>query len=66
MPSTALFGKLNEDVECDLMFYKQEHNIFHIIDLCARYAAGKEIPDKTKTSIRDAYHQRWMQIGLAK
>eukprot|EP00959_Pyramimonas_sp_CCMP1952_P436658 9143451-Pyramimonas_sp.AAC.1 len=24
-----------------------------------------EIPDKTMTSILDAYHQCWMQIGLA-
>eukprot|EP00959_Pyramimonas_sp_CCMP1952_P357614 7487753-Pyramimonas_sp.AAC.1 len=25
-----------------------------------------EIPDKTMTSILDAYHQCWMQFGLAK
>lgn len=32
MPSTARFGKFNEDVVCDLMFYKQEHYILRIID----------------------------------
>eukprot|EP00959_Pyramimonas_sp_CCMP1952_P128996 2697575-Pyramimonas_sp.AAC.2 len=29
MPSTALPGKFNEEFECDLMFYKQEHSICH-------------------------------------
>eukprot|EP00959_Pyramimonas_sp_CCMP1952_P190224 3979240-Pyramimonas_sp.AAC.1 len=66
MPSTALPGKLNEEVECDLMFYRQEHNIFHIIDRCIRYAIGMEIPDNTVTSILSAYHQCWMQFGPAK
>eukprot|EP00959_Pyramimonas_sp_CCMP1952_P379081 7940517-Pyramimonas_sp.AAC.1 len=66
MPSTALTSKLNEEVERDLMFYKQEHNILHIIDRCIRYAAGIEIPDKTMTSFLDAYYQCWMQFGPAK
>eukprot|EP00959_Pyramimonas_sp_CCMP1952_P217743 4553915-Pyramimonas_sp.AAC.1 len=66
MPSTALPGNCNEEVECDLMFYKQEHTIFLIIDRCIRYATGIEIPDKTMTSILSAYHQCWMQFGLAK
>eukprot|EP00959_Pyramimonas_sp_CCMP1952_P269850 5641930-Pyramimonas_sp.AAC.1 len=39
------------------MLYEQEHNIFHIIDRCIRYATGIEIPDKTMTSILDADHQ---------
>eukprot|EP00959_Pyramimonas_sp_CCMP1952_P419493 8786730-Pyramimonas_sp.AAC.1 len=60
MPSTALPGKFNDEVECDLMFYNQEHKIFQIIDRCIRYAAGMEIPDKTMTTILDAYHQCWM------
>eukprot|EP00959_Pyramimonas_sp_CCMP1952_P166477 3479837-Pyramimonas_sp.AAC.1 len=47
MPSTALLGKFNEEVECDLMFYKKEHRIFHSIDRCIRYATGIEIPGKT-------------------
>eukprot|EP00959_Pyramimonas_sp_CCMP1952_P327616 6858540-Pyramimonas_sp.AAC.1 len=66
MPSAALRGKFNEAVECDLMFYKQEHNLYHIIDRCIRYATGIGIPDKTMTSILDAYHQCWMQFGPAK
>eukprot|EP00959_Pyramimonas_sp_CCMP1952_P068637 1432622-Pyramimonas_sp.AAC.1 len=32
MPSTTLPGKFNAEVECDLMFYRQEHKIFHVID----------------------------------
>eukprot|EP00959_Pyramimonas_sp_CCMP1952_P069710 1455333-Pyramimonas_sp.AAC.1 len=66
MPSTACPGEFNEEVECDLMFYKREHHIFHIMDRCIRYATGIEIPDKTMTSIQDAYHQYWMQFGPAK
>eukprot|EP00959_Pyramimonas_sp_CCMP1952_P456884 9473910-Pyramimonas_sp.AAC.1 len=66
MPSTALLGKLNEEVDCDLMFYKQEHNIFHIIDLCIRDATGMEIPDKIMTRILDAHHLCWTQFGPAK
>eukprot|EP00959_Pyramimonas_sp_CCMP1952_P323669 6774121-Pyramimonas_sp.AAC.1 len=66
MPSTALPGKLNEEVECDLTFCKQEHKIFHSIDRCIRCATGTEIPDKTMTSILDAHHQCWMQFGPAK
>eukprot|EP00959_Pyramimonas_sp_CCMP1952_P252589 5277467-Pyramimonas_sp.AAC.1 len=64
MPSTALPGEFNDEVECDLMFCKQEQ-IFHIIDRCMRYATGMEIPGKTMTTILDAYHQCWMQIGPA-
>eukprot|EP00959_Pyramimonas_sp_CCMP1952_P216887 4535713-Pyramimonas_sp.AAC.1 len=66
MPSTALLGKFNDEVECDLSFHTQEHNIFHIIVRCIRYATGMEISDKTMTAILDAYHQCWMQFGLAK
>eukprot|EP00959_Pyramimonas_sp_CCMP1952_P340697 7136031-Pyramimonas_sp.AAC.1 len=49
----------------NVMFYHQGHRIFHIIDRCMRCATGIEIPDKTMTSILDAYHQCWMQFGLA-
>eukprot|EP00959_Pyramimonas_sp_CCMP1952_P418786 8772856-Pyramimonas_sp.AAC.1 len=66
MPSTALPGKLNAETECDLMVYKQEHTISHIIDRRIRYATGMEIPDKTMTCTLDAYHQCWMQFGPAK
>eukprot|EP00959_Pyramimonas_sp_CCMP1952_P136285 2851677-Pyramimonas_sp.AAC.1 len=66
MPSTALPGKFDEEVQCDLMLHQQEHNILHIIDRCIRYATGIEIPDKTMTSLLDAYRQCWMQFGPAK
>eukprot|EP00959_Pyramimonas_sp_CCMP1952_P049513 1034314-Pyramimonas_sp.AAC.1 len=62
MPSTALPGTFNEEVECDLMFYNQEHNLYHIIDRCMRYATGIEISDKSMTSTLDAYGQCWMQF----
>eukprot|EP00959_Pyramimonas_sp_CCMP1952_P102184 2137523-Pyramimonas_sp.AAC.1 len=65
MPSTAVPGTCYEEVECDLMFYRQEHKIFHIIDRCIRSATGIEIPD-TMTSILDANHQCWVQFGPAK
>eukprot|EP00959_Pyramimonas_sp_CCMP1952_P136976 2866286-Pyramimonas_sp.AAC.1 len=66
MPFTALPGKLNDEVECDLMLCKQEHNIFHIIDRSIRYATGMEIPDTTMTTTLYAYLQCWMQFGPAK
>eukprot|EP00959_Pyramimonas_sp_CCMP1952_P190886 3992070-Pyramimonas_sp.AAC.1 len=66
MPSTAVPGKFNGAVECDLMFYRQEHNIFHSIDRCIRFATGMKIPGATMTTILDAYHQCWMQFGPAK
>eukprot|EP00959_Pyramimonas_sp_CCMP1952_P139190 2913609-Pyramimonas_sp.AAC.1 len=43
-PSTALPGKLNEEAECGLMFYKQGHNPLLIIDRCIRHGAGIKIP----------------------
>eukprot|EP00959_Pyramimonas_sp_CCMP1952_P300136 6277933-Pyramimonas_sp.AAC.1 len=66
VPSTALPGKCNEEIECDFMFYKQEHHISHISDRCIRSATGVEIPGMMMTSILDAYHQCWMQLGPAK
>eukprot|EP00959_Pyramimonas_sp_CCMP1952_P365426 7653266-Pyramimonas_sp.AAC.1 len=48
------------------MVYTQEHHVFRIIDRCLRCGAGIETPDKTMTSILDAHHQCWMQVGPAK
>eukprot|EP00959_Pyramimonas_sp_CCMP1952_P239264 5000111-Pyramimonas_sp.AAC.1 len=56
MTSTALPGKFNGEVDCDLMFFKQEQHLFHTIGRCSRYATGMELPDKTMTSILDAHH----------
>eukprot|EP00959_Pyramimonas_sp_CCMP1952_P170962 3572767-Pyramimonas_sp.AAC.1 len=36
IPSTALPGKFNEEVDCDLMFDKQDHNRCNTIDRCIR------------------------------
>eukprot|EP00959_Pyramimonas_sp_CCMP1952_P385318 8075575-Pyramimonas_sp.AAC.1 len=66
IPSTALPGKFHEEVECDLMFYNQEHMIFHIIGHWIRYATGMEIPGKTMTNILHEYHGCWRQFGPAK
>ena len=66
MPSTALPGKFNDEVECDLFFYKQENSVFHIVDRCIRFGAGMEISDKSMTQVLNAYHQCWMQFGPAK
>ena len=54
MPSISLPGKFNEEVECDLFFYKK-HIVFGIIDRCIRYANGLEIPNKTKDTLLEAY-----------
>eukprot|EP00959_Pyramimonas_sp_CCMP1952_P439011 9190771-Pyramimonas_sp.AAC.1 len=66
MPSTALPGKVNEEVECGLMFYTHKHKMRQIIDCCMRYATGMEVSVKTMTSILDAYQQCWIQFGPAK
>eukprot|EP00959_Pyramimonas_sp_CCMP1952_P157712 3297722-Pyramimonas_sp.AAC.1 len=63
MPS-SLSGKFIEEVECDLMFYKQ-HIVFRIIDRCTRWAAGQQVADKAMHAMLDAYHQCWIQRGLA-
>eukprot|EP00959_Pyramimonas_sp_CCMP1952_P152082 3181990-Pyramimonas_sp.AAC.1 len=65
MTSTALPGNFSDEIECGLMFYKREPKIFHAIDHCILYAIGIVIPDKTMTSILNAYHQCWMQFGYA-
>eukprot|EP00959_Pyramimonas_sp_CCMP1952_P098973 2069030-Pyramimonas_sp.AAC.1 len=51
MPSIARPGKLQDEVECDLMFYKQEQQVFRIIDRCLRCGSGIEMPYKTVTNI---------------
>eukprot|EP00959_Pyramimonas_sp_CCMP1952_P407909 8548610-Pyramimonas_sp.AAC.1 len=38
MPSTALPGKFNEEVEGGLMSYKPDHKILLNIERCIRYA----------------------------
>eukprot|EP00959_Pyramimonas_sp_CCMP1952_P015803 334173-Pyramimonas_sp.AAC.1 len=66
MSSSALPGKFNDAIDCDVMFYNQENDVFHIIDRCIRHGAGIEIPGKTMTSILDACHHCGMQLGPAK
>ena len=58
MPSISLPGKFNEEVECDLFFYKK-HIVFGIIGRCIRYANGLEIPNKTKDTLLEAYMDAW-------
>eukprot|EP00959_Pyramimonas_sp_CCMP1952_P211441 4425072-Pyramimonas_sp.AAC.1 len=65
MSSTALPGKLNDEGECDLVFYKQEHRVFRMIGRCIRYGAGVETCYETMPSILDGHHQCWMQLGPA-
>eukprot|EP00959_Pyramimonas_sp_CCMP1952_P409041 8572105-Pyramimonas_sp.AAC.1 len=65
MPSTAVPGKFNEEVECDIRFYTQERTIFDITDRCVRYGAGVEMPDKLMTSMLDAHQHCCMQFGPA-
>ena len=55
LPSVSLPGRFNEEVECDLFFYKKRI-VFHIIDRCIRYSNGVEIPNKTKETVLEAYY----------
>ena len=53
LPSLSLPGKFLDEAECDLFIYKQ-HIVFHIIDRCIRWAAGREIPNKERATLIDA------------
>ena len=65
MPSTSLPERFNAEVECDLMFYKSKHIVFHIVDRCIRFAEGIEIPDRFMDTVIDAYCSTWMRHGPA-
>ena len=66
MPSTALPERFNAEVECDLIFYKCKHIVFHIADRCIRFAEGAEIPDRLMDTVLDAYCYTWLRHGPAK
>jgi len=60
MPSLSLPTKLNDEGECDLMFYKRKI-AYHIIDRAIKVSDGCEILDKTSPTLLDAYVTSWVQ-----
>ena len=65
LPSVSMPSSFNQEVECDLFFYKK-HIVFHIIDRCIRYSNGTDIPNKTKDTLLEAYWDTWARHGPAK
>ena len=61
VPSVSLPTKFNEIGECDILFYNNDHKIFHIIDRAIRLADGCEIPDKFTATLLNAYTSSWFQ-----
>ena len=61
LPSVSMPSSFNQEVECDLFFYKK-YIVFHIVDRCIRWAAGQEIPNKERDTTTDAYHDCWYKI----
>ena len=59
MPSVSLPGNWLEEGEMDLMFYKK-HIIFHIMDRCIRLAEAREIFDKERDTLINAYYFCWI------
>ena len=63
-PSMSLPGKLNEEGETDLFFYKSYIG-FHIIDRAIRLSDGHEIPNKKTPALLNAYMNCWVQRNEA-
>ena len=60
-PSVELTMKQNDQVQGDIMFYKQ-HLIWHMVDRAERWQAAIEVPNKTTGALCDAITKCWIQI----
>ena len=59
--SLALAKVFNEGIQCDLLFY-ETYIVFHIIDKCIRWHAGREVPNKEVETLLLALVEIWFQI----
>ena len=60
-PSVEIATKQNEQVEGDILFYK-DFKIWHMIDRADRWHAAMCIPGKTGPILCDAITRTWIQI----
>ena len=61
IPSLTLSTRFNQHVEFDLLFYKS-YIIFHLLDRCTRWHAGKPIEDKSESTLRAALNSVWISM----
>ena len=59
--SSSLCTYFNEEIQVDLMFWKQ-HIICHIIDVAVRFAAAGFVPDRLTYSVLHAILVLWFRI----
>jgi hypothetical protein len=59
--SANISTKFDEDVEMDLMFYKED-TVCHCIDRASRWRATKSIADKTDQTLAEALVTAWIGI----
>ena len=59
--SVDLADKCNAQVECDLLCVHQ-YIIFHLIDRCTRWHAGRVVPNKEEETLTTALAELWVQI----
>ena len=60
IPQIQVASKFNEQVETDLMFYK-EHIVHHFLCRCIRWHAGRESPDKKEPTLLNGVETVWIQ-----
>ena len=61
IPSLSLPLKFNQQVEVDLMFYRT-FIVFHMVDRCTRWHAGKIIADQQTETLLDSLSTIWIAI----
>ena len=58
--SVSLPTKFLEEGEADLLFYKK-YIAFHIVDRTLRFGDAEDIPDKSTSTLLDAYWSAWVK-----
>ena len=61
IPSLSLPERFGQYVEVDLLFYKT-YIVFHMIDRCTRWHAGKPIPGKDEQTLLNAVFETWIAV----
>ena len=59
--SAEMSNTFNDQVECDLMFYRKVI-IFHMIDRCTRWHSACIITDKQEATLMKAIDEQWVSL----
>ena len=59
--SVEIPDKINDQVECDLLFVRK-HIIFHMICRCTRWHATRSIPDKNAETLMKTIDDLWVSV----